>query len=323
MGAQKIMVLGTGGTIAGSAARAGDNVGYRAGERSVQSLLETLGELVPPHWSLHSEQVAQIDSKDADFSFWAALHARCTAHLNDDSVSGIVVTHGTDTLEETAWLLASTLLARKPVVLTCAMRPATAISPDGPQNLADALALAGEAPAAGVRVVCAGEVHLPRCVQKLHPYRADAFGSGDAGPAGWIEEGKLRLAHEWVDETEGAFERISLPPQDAQWPWVEVVQSHAGASSKQVDALVQAGVRGLVVAGTGNGTLHHVLEAALHRAQQTGVVVRVATRCPFGQVVGTPAHGLPLSQGLSTVKARISLMLELLQAEQSSIANKR
>lgn len=322
MGAQKIMVLGTGGTIAGSAARAGDNVGYRAGERSVQSLLETLGELVPPHWSLHSEQVAQIDSKDADFSFWAALSARCAAHLADGSVSGIVVTHGTDTLEEAVWLLASTLLAHKPVVLTCAMRPATAISPDGPQNLADALALAGDARAAGVRVVCAGQVHLPRHVQKLHPYRADAFGSGDAGPAGWIEEGKLRLAHPWVDETQGAYAHMSLPLQDAQWPWVEVVQSHAGASGKQIDALVQAGVRGLVVAGTGNGTLHHVLEAALKRAHGAGVVVRVASRCPFGQVVGIPAHGLPLSDGLSPVKSRISVMLELLQAEQSPGANK-
>ena len=164
------MVLGTGGTIAGGSAHAGDNVGYRAGERPVQALLQGLGELaLPPGVLLQAEQVAQIDSKDAGVAFWSALHARCAAHLADDAVQGIVVTHGTDTLEESAWLLACTLQVRKPLVLTCAMRPATALSPDGPQNLRDALALACEPRAPGVSVVCAGAVHLPRQVQKRFP----------------------------------------------------------------------------------------------------------------------------------------------------------
>lgn len=315
VGAQKIMVLGTGGTIAGSASRAGDNVGYRAGERSIQDLLEQLGKFaLPLQLTLDAEQVAQIDSKDADFSFWCALHARCVAHLADEDVAGIVITHGTDTLEETAWFLDSTLRTCKPVVLTCAMRPATALSPDGPQNLSDALALASHPQAVGVSVVCAGTVHLPRHVQKLHPYRVDAFGSGDVGPAGWLEEGRLRLAHPWAAASEQRNVPVSLPADDVHWPWIEVVQSHAGASAKQVEALVQAGVRGLVVAATGNGTLHHRLEAALRSAQQSGIAVRVATRCPLGRVVGTPGHGLPLSDGLSPVKARISLLLELMQS---------
>ena len=309
------MVLGTGGTIAGSAAQAGDNVGYRAGERPVQALLEGLGHpALPPSMGLEAEQVAQIDSKDADTAFWLALHRRCAVHLADEAVQGIVITHGTDTLEETAWFLACTLHARKPVVLTCAMRPATALSPDGPQNLRDALALACEARAEGVSVVCAGTVHLPRHVQKLHPYRLDALGSGDVGPAGWMEEGHLRLAHPWDATGGGASFRASVRKDGIAWPWVEIVLSHAGASEAQVDALVQAGVRGLVVAGTGNGSLHHRLEAALRRAQQAGVQVRVGSRCPFGQVVGMPPHGLPLTGGLSPVKARISLMLELVQA---------
>lgn len=312
MAGEKIMVLGTGGTIAGSAARRGDNVGYRAGERPVLALLEGLGALVlPSGLGLDAEQVAQIDSKDADVAFWVALHARCAAYLADGAVRGIVITHGTDTLEETAWFLACTLEARKPVVLTCAMRPASAISPDGPQNLVDALALACDARAVGVSAVCAGAVHLPRHVQKLHPYRVDAIGSGDAGPVGWMEEGRLRLAHPWPGAAGAA---LPCPPKpDAAWPWVEIVLSHAGSSGVQVDALVQAGVRGLVVAGTGNGTLHAALEAALRRAQEAGVAVRVGSRCPLGQIVGTPGHGLPLTGGLSPVKARISLMLELLQ----------
>lgn len=315
MSRQKIMVLGTGGTIAGRAARAGDNLGYRAGEQSVQDLLARLGALaLPAQHLLEAEQVAQIDSKDVDFSFWTALHARCSVHLADEEVAGIVVTHGTDTLEETAWILARTLQAHKPVVLTCAMRPTTALSPDGPQNLSDALSLACHAQAVGVSVVCAGVVHAPRHVQKIHPYRLDAFGSGDAGPAGWMEEGRLRLAHPWAGESEPPDARILLPAEDAHWPWVEIVHSHAGAGSRQVDALLQAGVRGLVVAATGNGTLHHALEAALQVAQRAGVAVRVATRCPFGQIVGSPNHGLPTSQGLTPVKARISLMLELLRS---------
>lgn len=310
------MVLGTGGTIAGSAAQSGDNVGYQAGERPVQALLEGLGRLaLPPEMDLDTEQVAQIDSKNADFELWTALHRRCELHLADEAIHGIVITHGTDTLEETAWFLACTLEARKPVVLTCAMRPATALSPDGPQNLRDALALACQARTAGVSVVCAGAVHLPRHVQKLHPYRVDAFGSGDAGPVGWMEEGHLRLTHSWPSAGDVDRSAFSVPQEGAAWPWVEIVLSHAGASGAQVDALVQAGARGLVVAGTGNGTLHHQLEAALQRAQQAGVAVRVGSRCPFGQVVGTPGYGLPLTNGLSPVKARISLMLELMQAQ--------
>lgn len=325
MGARKILVLGTGGTIAGGAASADDNVGYRAGERSVQALLQGLGE--PPLSAgmlLAAEQVAQIDSKDAGFAFWAALHARCAVHLADEAVQGIVVTHGTDTLEETAWLLACTLEVRKPLVLTCAMRPATALSPDGPQNLRDALALACEPRAPGVSVVCGGAVHLPRHVQKLHPYRVDAFGSGEAGPAGWMEEGRLRLAHPWPvagsdsDARDAGHWRsmlaASLPQDAAAWPWVEIVLSYAGARAAQVDVLVQAGVRGIVVAGTGNGTLHEDLLAALHRAQHAGVAVRVGTRCVYGEVVGTPSHGLPLTGGLSPVKARIALMLALMHA---------
>ena len=304
----KIVVLGTGGTIAGSSERAGDNVGYRAGERTVQSLLDALpaGQAQPP-LALVTEQIAQIDSKDADVALWSRLHARCLAHLQDDAVRGIVIAHGTDTLEESAWLLAETLPADKPVVLTCAMRPATAASPDGPQNLLDAVALASDARALGVSVVCAGAVHAPRHVQKMSSYRVDAFGSGDAGPIGWMEEGGLRQVHPWPQarSVSAALSQAlpqALPVEQGAWPWVEIVLSHASARGGQVDALVSAGVQGIVAAGTGNGTLHHALEAALLRAQDAG------------SVIGRPAHGLPLADGLSPVKERISLMLELMRS---------
>lgn len=315
---KKIVVLGTGGTMSGVASTQGDNVGYQAGERSIASLLiglATDAALNSEHWV--ADQVAQIDSKDADFDLWTALYRTCLTHLGNDDVAGIVITHGTDTLEETAWLLDCVLPVGKPVVLTCAMRPATALAPDGPQNLLDALALAQRTSAFGVSVVCAGTVHAPKHVRKVHPYRTDALSSGDAGPIGWIEEGALRLARSWSQPGQAQSSKTFRPPPNVQsWPWVEIVQSHAGARSTAIDAIVAAGVQGIVVAATGNGTLHHVVESALRRALERGVAVRVTSKCPLGAIVGQPVHGLPLGEaGLSPEKVRISLMLELIPEE--------
>lgn len=316
MDAQKWVLLGTGGTIAGTAAVAGDNLGYSAGQLSVQALWQGASSApgVAEPWLL--EQVAQVDSKDMDFAVWAALAQRCQQHLADPWVGGIVITHGTDTLEETAWFLDCVLDTHKPVVLTCAMRPASALAPDGPQNLRDAVAVAMAPDACGVLVVCAGEIHGAREVQKVHPYRLHAFSSGDAGPLGWVEEGQVRLAQNWpLAHTGQAPIAIKKIVNGALWPRVDIVMNYAGASAAMVEALVHSGVQGLVVAATGNGTLHCALEAALERAQAGGVAVRVATRCPWGQMLPHPGATLPGAQGLSPVKARVSLLLELLAGQ--------
>ena len=313
MSGQKIVVLGTGGTIAGTSAQAGDNIGYTAAQVGVAQLLAAVPGLQGMAGTLLTEQVAQIDSKDMDGDVWRALALRCAHHLADPDVRGIVITHGTDTLEETAWFLHQVLDARKPVVLTCAMRPATALAPDGPQNLLDAVAVATAPGACGVVMVAAGEVHGARHVQKVHPYRVNAFTSGDVGPLGFVEEGAVRLTQNWPPALDGkaqaAIERIA---NIVTWPRVEIVVSHAGATGAVVDALVRDGVQGLVVACTGNGTIHHALEAALLRAQSAGVKVVRSTRCPLGQVLPKPGDVLPDSHGLSPVKARIALMLDLL-----------
>ena len=313
MSGQKIVVLGTGGTIAGTSAQAGDNIGYTAAQVGVAQLLVAVPGLQAMAGTLLTEQVAQIDSKDMDGEVWRALALRCAHHLADPDVRGIVITHGTDTLEETAWFLHQVLDARKPVVLTCAMRPATALAPDGPQNLLDAVAVATAPGACGVVMVAAGEVHGARHVQKVHPYRVNAFTSGDVGPLGFVEEGAVRLTQNWPPALDGkaqaAIERIA---NIVTWPRVEIVVSHAGATGAVVDALVRDGVQGLVVACTGNGTIHHALEAALLRAQAAGVKVARSTRCPLGQVLPKPGDVLPDSHGLSPVKARIALMLDLL-----------
>ncbi|HSO44928.1 MAG TPA: asparaginase, partial [Rhodoferax sp.] len=198
-----IVVLGTGGTIAGTAATASDNIGYRAAQVGVAQLMAGvpgMSEVLEGH-ALVCEQVAQIDSKDMSFAIWSALALRVQHHLAQDHVAGIVITHGTDTLEETAFflhaLLPAALQLHKPVVLTCAMRPATSLNPDGPQNLLDAVAVARTVGACSVMAVCAGVVHSALAVQKVHVYRPDAFSSGDAGPLGFVEEGRLRQVKNW------------------------------------------------------------------------------------------------------------------------------
>lgn len=309
----KIIVLGTGGTIAGTAASAGDNIGYTAAQVGVAQLLAAVPAL--QGLPLHTEQVAQLDSKDMTTQVWGQLAARCAHWLAQDDVRGVVITHGTDTLEETAYFLQAVLAPAKPVVLTCAMRPSTAIAPDGPQNLVDAVAVARHPGAGGVVAVCAGVIHGALDVQKVHTYRLDAFNSGDAGPIGYVEEGALRLLRPWpAGDAQAARMALDASCQAAPWPRVEIVMSHAGATGAVVTALAAQGVDGLVVAGTGNGTVHDTLLAALLRARERGVRVVRATRCAGGRVLPTGADIFPDSQGLSPVKARIALALQLMTA---------
>ena len=303
----RIVVLATGGTIAGRAGSAQDNVGYRAAQLGVEELLQRLAD---PGQAIEGEQVAQLDSKDMDHATWQLLARRCAAHLARPEVRGVVVTHGTDTLEESAWLLHRVLAPAKPLVLTAAMRPATSLQADGPQNLVDALTVARSAGAAGVLVVLAGSVHGAAEVRKQHSYRLDAFSSGDAGPIASLVEGGLRRWRDWPVATPLGADHLAREP--ARWPWVEIVTSHAGARAAGVDALVAAGVRGLVVAGTGNGSVHWALAAALHRAQSTGVAVRVVSRCAAGPVLAPPGSDWIVYPGLSPAQARVELLLELL-----------
>ncbi len=308
MKAQQIVVLATGGTIAGRAARADDVLGYRAGEVGVDELLSGLP--APEGVLVTGEQVAQVDSKDMDFALWRRLAACCRHWLDQPQVQAVVVTHGTDTLEETAWFLQRVLAPAKPVVLASAMRPASAPAPDGPQNIADAFTVATTAGARGVVAVCAGAVHGAADVRKVHPYRLDAFGSGDAGPIAHVEAGAVRQLRPWPapSESAGLFEQAT---REQSWPWVEIVHSHAGVDGRAVQALVAAGVQGLVVAATGNGTVHASLEQALLRAKEQGVHVVRSSRCLEGPVIAQAQDALPASR-LTPAKARVELLLSLL-----------
>jgi L-asparaginase len=314
------VILGTGGTIAGRASRPGDNVGYVAGQVRVEDLLAGVPALVGV--PLEVEQVEQIDSKDMHFALWKRLLERLSHHLSREDVSGVVITHGTDTLEESAFFIQSVLRPVKPVVFTCAMRPATALVPDGPQNLLDAVTVAGHPEVSGVVVVCAGRVHAAEHVAKIHTYRVDAFDSGDAGPLACVEEGRLRWFHrpapagQKQDSTKDVLARVLAAES---LPRVQLVTSHADTDGGLVRALLLAGEtdrsllpQGIVVAATGNGTVHRDLARALEEAMACGVRVVRATRCARGRVIPDPAQPMPDSAGLSPVKARLALALAIL-----------
>ncbi len=307
--ATRVVVLGMGGTIAGRSASAHDNVGYVAGVAPIEELVATAEH---DGASVEAESVAQIDSKDLGWDELRRLIARVAHHAARVDVQGLVVTHGTDTLEETAYALHRTLGFEKPVVITGAMRPASSLQADGPQNLRDALTVARDAAARGVLVCMAGRVHAGDAVRKVHPYRLDAFSSGDAGATALVEEGVVR----WLREPRVDADPVRLAAFDAPWPWIEIVTSAAGAEARTVDALLAAGVQGLVVAATGNGTLHRALEAALERAAGAGVPVLRATRCRDGRIIdvrGEPAR-IPSAGALTPVQARIELALRRLAA---------
>ncbi len=306
-----LVVLGTGGTIAGTAATAADHLRYRSATLPVGALVHGLA--LPAGFVLESEQVTQLDSKDMDFMAWHRLAERLAHHVARPEVQAVVVTHGTDTMEETAYFLQRLLAPAKPVVMTGAMRPATSSEADGPRNLADALVVATQAGEPGVVVVFAGLVHAAADVRKVHPVRLDAFASGDAGPAGRVEEGTLRVLRP-LPRGEALGLGV-LPKSDAAWPFVAVVASGAGADARQVAALVAAGCAGIVVAATGNGMVHRELDAALRQAAAAGVAVLRSTRCTEGAIVEPELQtdaALPSAGALTPAKARVELIMRLL-----------
>jgi L-asparaginase len=298
----KVVILGTGGTIAGRAESADDTVGYSAGEIDVADLVRAVPALAGA--PIETEQVAQLDSKDMDAATWQRLARRVAHHLARPEVAAVVVTHGTDTLEETAWFLQRVLAPAKPVVLVGAMRPASARAPDGPRNLADAVAVARSGAVLGVVVVLDGAVHEAAMVRKAHTTRVDAFTSGDAGPLASVAQGQVHMRHAPAP-TPPALGLHTTAVDPAKWPWVAVVANHAGSDGRDVRALASAGASGFVVAGTGNGTLSAALEAALRASGRPWIR---STRCAAGPVVGTDGA----SDSRSPWQARVDLLLELL-----------
>ncbi len=338
----KILIIGMGGTIAGLAPDAQKPGVYQAGQVSIEALLAGIpGIEKAAGRPLAALQLAQIDSKNMEEAVWHDVLHTCDKALRDPAVAGMVITHGTDTLEETAWLLQLCLApVSKPIVLTCAMRPANALMPDGPQNLLDAVTVAGACNANGqpllpavVAVTGGCEIYSAERVQKTHPHHLMAFGGGEEGPLGWVEGGSVRLrqgsqggeANALTDPALPAARKqgqslAAMPPKGVAWPWVEIITSHGGARGTVIDSLVAAGVQGIVVAGTGDGALHQQLEAACARASAQGVTVWRTTRCATGQVAGSGLQpslqeaggSRVLAVAASAPKARLAMQLALM-----------
>jgi len=318
-----IAILATGGTIAGSADDAGSAARYRAGAVPIDQLLAASKLGLERIANVRAEQVAQIDSKDLTFDVWEKLVARIRHWVDVEHVDGVVITHGTDTLEETAMLLHLTQQTDTPIVITAAMRPSTSLSADGPLNLLNAVRLAAS-PAArgrGVLVALNQRVHAARDVQKGHTYAVEAFVSPDMGPLGFVLDTQVQFQR--AARPLAAPDVLPMPPA-GQWPWVEVVASYAQPDARLIDALVAAGVKGLVIAATGAGSIHTNLEAALDRAGQQGVFVLRSTRTGAGVVPAQPdGQGWASSGSLNPYKARVLLTLLLAsgraQAEVASL----
>mgnify|MGYP001549486549 CR=1 FL=1 len=318
----RIAVLATGGTIAGSAADAAQTSGYQAGVVGVDRLLAAVPAL--SHVArIEAEQVASIDSKDLDIALWTMLAERIAALAACEDIDGIVVTHGTDTLEETAYALHLVVKTDKPVVLTAAMRPSSALSADGPLNLLGAVTVAGSPAARGQGVLVAfnNRIHSARDVVKTSTYAVDAFHSPEIGALGWVQDGRVEFQRAVVRPHTTATPFVAL----ASWPVVEIVASYAGASRTAVDAFVASGAQGIVVAGTGNGSIHACVQAALGEASARGVAVVRASRVGSGHVMrngaaSDDALGFVSAGTLNPYKARVLLMLALAAGEREPAA---
>lgn len=309
MSAPRILVLGTGGTIAGNAGTATGKA-YAAGEVSLEALLgdvRSLGldvELLP-------QTIAQIGSQDIGWNEWSALHRAITAAQSDDSITGIIVTHGTDTAEETAFLLDLTLPAGKPVVLVGAMRPADAVGSDGMRNFANAVRVSSDPGGAGrgVMVVMGDSVFAASDVRKAATAIVDAFRSFPRGALARVTPASL----DWFapPHRAGAQARFDWPEA---LPRVAILTAGAGMDSRAVEALLGIGCMGLVLAGMGQGNAPRVVLDALQRAVEAGVPVVRSTRVDEGMVdrnveVDDDARGFVAARSLGPAKARILLML--------------
>lgn len=315
-GLPKIKVLATGGTIAGAQATQAD-AGYKSGTFSVDDLIKAVPQLKNIA-ELSGEQVANIGSQTMNHEVWLKLAARVNEVLSHDDVDGVVITHGTDTMEETAYFLSLVVKSDKPVVLVGSMRPATAISADGPINLYNGVALAGspEAKGRGPLVVLNDTIHYAREAQKMHTTHMNTFDSPNRGIAGVMNTGKAFFYSNNTcrHTTRSEFSCENLKPEDL--PLVVIVYSYVNLGGLMIDAMAEKGVKGIVLAGVGDGNTTDAALAALERAAKKGVAVVRCSRTGSGVVdrnveVNDDKLGLIAGMELSAQKARILLMLGL------------
>ncbi len=307
----KVAILATGGTIAGSIDSAVATTGYTAGVVGVDVLIKAVPE-IQNLAKIEGQQIANIDSSNMRDEIWLKL-AQEINKLFASGVDGVVITHGTDTMEETAYFLNLTIKSDKPVVLVGAMRPSTAISADGPKNLYNAVALAADKNAKGVMVAMNDKIQSARAVVKTHTLNVDAFSSPDFGDMGYIVDGKVyfynNVAKAHTKKT--PFDVKNLK----ELPKVDILYSYSNdGSGVAAKALFENGTKGIVVAGSGAGSIHEAQKEVLKELLDKGLKVAVSSRVVAGRVAVSEADkklGFISAEDLNPQKARVLLMLAL------------
>jgi L-asparaginase len=307
----RILVLATGGTIAGQAdprATGAYKSGQITGEQLVQSVpgLDKLAQL-------SAEQISSIGSQDMNDKVWFALAHRIQQAFDKNEADGVVVTHGTDTLEETAFFLDNVLHADKPVVLVGSMRPATAVSADGPGNLYEAVQVAADprSRGRGVMAVLDDKIQSARSVTKTNTTSVETFNSPNGGPIGYVDSaGGIRFMAQPSGLKRATYE---LPAND-QLPRVEIVYSHANMDAIPIEDAISHGAKGIVLAGVGDGNTSKQALDALEQAAKKGIVIVRSTRVRSGFVtrnveVDDDKNGFVVSEDLNPQKARVLLQL--------------
>jgi len=312
----RVAILATGGTIAGAQPDASEP-GYKAGSLSVDAILKAvpgLSEIA----EFQGEQISNIGSQDMNDQVWLKLVRRTNEVLASDDINGVIVTHGTDTLEETAYFLNLTVKSDKPVILVGSMRPATAISADGPMNIYNSVVVATmpEAKGRGVMALMNDDLHHAAEITKTNTTHLDTMRSPNRGRAGTCDTGKCTLFSPTTRRHTTKSE-FTVPQDLTELPSVAIIYAHANLDATLINAAAASGAKGIVVAGVGDGNMTQPALDTLAELAKKGVVVVRSSRVGSGIVkrnveVDDDKLGFVASRELNPQKARILLQLALL-----------
>jgi len=311
-----VVILATGGTIAGSA-ESGTQAGYTSGQVGIQTMIDAVPG-IKDLANITGEQISNVGSQDISIAIWLELTQRINELLATDGVDGIVITHGTDTQEETAYFLNLVINSDKPVVTTGSMRPSTAVSAEGPLNLYNAVAVAAspKSKGHGVLLVMNDQIHGAHAVTKTNTTSVQTFMSPMQGLIGAVLYGQIefyRTPHAiHTKDSEFSVKGVKKLPR------VDIIYACADASADLIDLSVKAGAKGIVIAGVGNGNMTGKMLEASKKAVDKGVVVVRSTRVPTGYVlrnaeVNDDQYKTIASDELNAQKSRVLLMLCLLE----------
>ena len=311
-----IVILATGGTIAGAAAT-GTQSGYTSGAVTIDAMIKAVPGITDLA-NIKGEQIANVGSQDMSFDILLKVAKRINELAKTNDVDGIVITHGTDTMEESAFFLNLTVKTDKPVVMVGSMRPSTAVSADGPLNLFNAVAVAADpkAKGRGVLVVMNDWIHGAHSLTKTSTTDVQTFMSPVRGLVGVTSYGKndFYASPEWPHTTRTEFD-IS---QATKLPRVDVLMAYVDMGPEQIDAAIAGGAKGIVIAGVGNGNMTKAAADACANAVKKGVIVVRSSRVPTGLVgrnveIDDDKNGFVASDELNPQKSRILLSLALLK----------